>query len=269
MVIKISLVLPYLLIIGLFILILKPEWQSYLKMILFFLKKGAKSSPEIINNNSPLNIQHDNTNEFKIKLEIIKKHLLDVEKYLLKHKNETIFDFTSPIDNVTTNLNKLSTDDIYILEIIEKNLSRIEIPKSSSNPRETINKICVEILGIKNLLHYYGDANKEYSLGMKEFYKNSLAELSIELGKFRKLKGILENSATTKVYENAKKKYSLAFYTYLALLIFTIYGVLHFSLYIIKEKAMLNKLGMDMYDYWTALLHKPISKGLFHNIIFK
>lgn len=251
MVIKISLVIIYLLIICLFILILKPEWQSYLKEILFFLKKGRKSSPKIINNDSPLNIPQDKSKEFKSKLKIINETFLHLKNYLLTYKNETIIDFTSAIDNLISNLNKLSTDDIYILEIIEKNLNRLEIPKSPSNPRETINKIWGEISGISNLLKYYGDANQEYSSGMKEFYKNSLAELSIELSKFRKLKGILENSATTKVYENAKKKYSLAFYSYLALLIFTIYGVLHFSLYIIKEKAMLKELGMDIYDYWT------------------
>jgi|GEM_PF-6828909 len=251
MVIKISLVILYLLIIYLFILILKPEWQSHLKEISFLKKTEGKPSPEITNNDSSLNIPQDKPKEFKRKLKIINETFLHLKKYLLTHKNETIIDFTSTIDNLTTNLNNLSTDDIYILDLIEKNLNRIEIPIPSLNPRDTINKIWGEVLGIKNLLHYYGDANKEYSSGMKEFYKNSLAELSVELSKFRKLKGILENSATTKVYENAKKKYSLAFYTYLALLIFTITGLLHFSLYIIKEKVMLNKLGMDMYDYWT------------------
>lgn len=252
MVIQISLVILYLLIICLFILILKPKWQSYLKEILFFKKKAGKSSPEIINNDSTLNIPQDKSKEFKSKLKIINETLLNLKKYSLTHKNETIIDFTSTIDNLTTNLSNLSTDDIYILDIIEKNLNRIETPISPLlNPRDTLNKIWGEISGIKNLLHYYGDANKEYSSGMKEFYKNSLAELSIELSKFRKLKGILENSATTKVYENAKKKYSFAFYIYLALLIITITGLLHFSLYIIKEKAMLKGLGMDMYDYWT------------------
>ncbi|HGP3418617.1 TPA: hypothetical protein ACLHMH_000490 [Acinetobacter baumannii] len=252
MVIKISLLIIYLLIICLFILILNPKWQSYLKEILFYKKNIRKPSVETINNDLPLNIPQDKTKEFKSKLKIINEKLLDLKKYLITHKNETIIDFTSAIDNITTNLSNLSTDDIYILDIIEKNLNRIETPISPLLPaRDIINKIWGEILGIKNLLHYYGDANKDYSSGMKEFYKNSLAELSIELSKFRKLKGILENSATTKVYENAKKKYSIAFYIYIGLLISTITGLLFFSFYIIKEKAALKEIGMDIYDYWT------------------
>ncbi len=259
--------LIFILICGLFALIIMPEWVNKIRSKLSIdtnnqIQEGlintAKSNEE--NNQNSKEENQPDIERFNDKKNKIYSQL-NTTKYLFSDpESMRSYDLSNRIDNIIDYLKPIDASEEFILDLILNNLHRIDFaypePKDDDSDQkfelnEKRNKITSELASISNLLFHYNNSNKSYSEDIKEFYKNALSEISEELRKFRNLKGILENSATTKVYENAKKKYSLAFYTYLALLIFTIYGVLHFSLYIIQEKAALKELGMDIYDYWT------------------
>lgn len=239
-------------------------WSIFVFIVLIREKLAEKNSNSIDSTVNPLNIapkksapQSNNSHQPNIEDFDKRKSLI------ISQLNQTKQDFqdvniagsnqlVSTIDNIFSYLTEIQASEAYLLDTIEKDLYRIDLSRPEGDPTDKVNKITAELLSIFNLLNYYNLANKAYSSDIKNFYESALSELSDELKKFRKLKEIIANSSTIKVYENAQRKYSFAFYIYLTAFFTAIYAALHFSLYIIqKKKIYIKSFGMDTYDYWT------------------
>ncbi|QNX34280.1 hypothetical protein [Acinetobacter seifertii] len=244
MVIYFAIGLLYILVIILFILLLKSERINNIKQSI--RRKTEQSSEQ-----SNITAIDSNIDDFNIKLRNITEKFQKLNNDFSNVTTEGYSELISRVDNILDYLLKLNPDDIFILEVIEKKIATTDFTRPEKNPENKRDLITAELSSVFNLLIYYQRANRAYSEDIKDYYQKALSEISIELRKFRKLRRILENAATTKVYETAKTKYSFAFYIYLLLFISTIYATLNYSFYIIKEKNILLKGGMDSYDYWT------------------
>lgn len=255
MIIYLLIGITFLLIIGLFTLILNPNWLEKIRLILKIktINSSTYSHTAIEDNptanDTDIQIKTDNEESEKLaeirgKLEVIRLVFGDVS-------TTGEIKLFSIIDNIKDYLHRIKPTDYFLLETLENLIDRIDTTRPESPLLPKMNEIALQLLPVQDLLNQYFSSTEIYSKIIQPFYKSALSELSVELKKFRNLKGILENSETTKVYERAKFKYATAFYIYLTLFIIAIAGALHFSLYIIKEKNDLKKFGMDTYDYWT------------------
>lgn len=247
-------ILLFLIIGGLFALVLKPEWLARIQNLLT-QRSNINSSANIISSTlSPEEIVFASEQEFKDKKSEINQRLDKIETNYSDILSSNGVHLRDIVVTVKSLLDKLSMHEIHLIILIHSNLMNLDINRNNEDSDPTIkrDKIILELIGILNLLHNYHSASSVYESTIKTFYKDALSELNIELHQFRKLKEILANATTIQVYENAKRKYSWAFYIYLISFFTAIYATLHFSLYIIQQKNhYLNKLGMDIYDYWT------------------
>lgn len=239
-------------------------WLVFVFIVLIREKLAKKSSNIIDSAVNPINtapqipapqsnnLHQPNIEDFNNRKSLIISQLNQTKQDFQDINTNGLNQLVSTIDNIFTYLAQIQASEAYLLDTIEQNLFRIDFSRPEGDPIDKINKITAELLSIFNLLNYYHQANTAYSLDIKKFYESALSELSVELKKFRKLKEIIANSSTIKVYENAKRKYSFAFYIYLTAFFTAIYAALHFSLYIVqKKKIYIKDFGMDTYDYWT------------------
>lgn len=249
-------VLLFLIIGGLFALILKPEWLEKLRLKLRIKTSNSSLYPHNENEDnstaSDINIQIKTDNEESEKLAEIQEKL-EVIRLIFGDVHSTgEIKLFSIIDNIKDYLRRIKPTDYFLLENCENLIDRIDTTRPEGEPFPKMNEIALQLLPMQDLLNQYFSSTEIYSKNIQPFYKSALSELSEELKKFRNLKGILENSETTKVYEKAEIKYSFAFYIYLTAFFTAIYAALHFSLYIIqKKKIYIESFGMDTYDYWT------------------
>lgn len=250
MIIYFLIAILFFLILCLFILLMKPEWLALIQSIIISEKKDHGKEPTPNQENTSEIIIRDNE-EANEKLLSVKSKIIAIKLIFNDVHSTNEIKLFSVIDNILDYLGRIGASELFLLAHLEHSISSIDIERPNGDPFHKMDEIALKLLPIQEMLSYYFTSANLYRENLQPFYKSALSELSEELKKFRNLKGILENSETTKVYENAKFKYSTAFYIYLTLFIIAIAGALHFSLYIIKEKEQLKKLGMDPYDYWT------------------
>ncbi len=255
-IIFILVVLLFLLIGGLFALLLKPEWLEDIR-----IKLNILSSKTINKKNTPPVTQFINVPSVGLTQE---QELYDVKSHihnLLDPVSDSVKSFSigkeQPLHDAIKKFNnylyKSTVNELFLVKTLYSEILQLDTSlPGDENYLFRYSELTAQIEKMNNLFFIYFSSNDSYINIIKNFYKSALEELNKELLNFRKLKEILANSSTIKVYESAKKKYSWAFYIYLLSFFSTIYATLHFSLYIIQQKKhYLNNLGMDIYDYWT------------------
>ncbi|MEJ5037686.1 hypothetical protein WH285_12190 [Acinetobacter johnsonii] len=250
--------LIFLLIIGLFVLVLKPEWLEWIRNKLNIeatstvttSNNPVGSAPQNSHITGPTLVERQELNHLKSQISTVLNQLEINGESITINNDQPL---TSAIDNFKDYLNKCSEGELFLVRTFNEEISNLDIDIPDDHSQITkYNKLTSDLEKMNALFSTYFSSNYQYRDIVQGFYKSSLSEINEELKKFRKLKDILSNSSTIKVYESAKRKYSWAFYIYLISFFTAIYAALHFSLYIIqKKKIYLKDFGMDTYDYWT------------------
>lgn len=172
----------------------------------------------------------------------------EISNYLKTKPNFLIENFNPhlSINTLLSRINKLTIDEIYLLETIKIELEKIDYTQISDQD------LAVHYNEINNLLYSYESIHTSYKDGMKKFYDSVWDDLTKEINKFRRLNEVLKNVRTSHIYLKAERNFSMAFYIYFGLTLITIAGALHFSLYALSQKnTFMNTYGADIYDFWT------------------
>jgi len=150
------------------------------------------------------------------------------------------------IDQLLTRINKLTTNEIYLLEAIKIELEKIDYDNINDHD------LAIHYNEIDILLYSYESIHDSYKNGMEKFHQSVKNDLEHEINKFRRLNEVLKNSKTSYVYLKAERAFSMAFYIYSGLSLITIFLIMKFSLFILEQKKfLLTTYEIDSYDYWT------------------
>lgn len=250
MVIYILLGLIFLLIIGLFVLVLKPQYSQFLIKIINGENKIVEDS---FKTNMPsFNNYTENRRSIFLKLrKTILKELEKISDLSSKITANGERPLINSIKECKDYLNRLSENESYLLDAISVVVEEIISEEFDKNPIKQYNYYIIKIEGINDLLRTFFSSNSAYSSIVKKFYETSLLELNSELIKFRKLKNILSNSSTIDVYNLEVKKNKNSYWIYLFCFFFTIFTAFLFTYFSISFKQ--NIVGIDdknIIDYW-------------------
>jgi len=157
------------------------------------------------------------------------------------------------IEHIKDKISSLTSNEFYLVEGITKELKKIDIEEIDyiENKDSTL-IIRSHLESALSLLNNFTHIQENYKNAMHSYYSTSNTAILQELSKFRKLNEIYKNSKTSKVFLNAERKYSLAFYFYTGFAFISMAAALQFSLYSLSQKKIFMEMyKADNYDYWT------------------
>lgn len=249
MLIYILLGFNFLFTIGLFTIILKPEWSKFLKRPIASSINTSEDNRDKLNTEVEVKtdtIESEKLAKIKGQLEIIKMTFRDVV-----HKNGEI-KLYSIINNIQDYLQRMQPNDYFLLENIEDNLKRIDKLRPEGDPLPKMNEMAIQLLPTQELLYQYFSSTRIYSQSIQPFYESALKELSKELNNFRKLKDILANASTIEIYQIEKKQHSNSHIIYLTLFfIFIIFGLVFAYFSIELKEQIIGENNKNFIDYWV------------------
>lgn len=255
MIIYLLIVITFLLIIGLFTLILNPNWLEKIRLILKIKTSNSSTYSHTANEDNPTandtDIQIKTDNEESEKLAEIRGKLEVIRLFFGDVSSTGEIKLFSIIDNIKDYLHRIKPTDYFLLETLENLIDRIDITRPADEPFPKMNEIALQLLPMQDLLNQYFSSTEIYSKSIQPFYKSALSELSEELKKFRKLKAILENAQTIDVYQLEKDQHSKSYRYYLFLFFFSIFFAFVFAYFSINLKEQLvGSENKNIIDYW-------------------
>ncbi|WP_373351037.1 hypothetical protein [Acinetobacter bereziniae] len=188
----------------------------------------------------------DQKKYFEDQKEILSKMLDSYSHLKIKH----YFTDELLIQVISDQITSLTSNEFYLVEGVIKELKKID--EEDTNAENYTLTVRAHLTSANTLLSNFKNIQENYKNAMQNFYSKANNAILEELFKFRKLNEIYKNAKTSKVFLNAERKYSVAFYLYTGFAFFSMAAALHFSLYSLSQKKVfMESYSVDIYDYWT------------------